>query len=266
MVEPAGAALALPLFDSHVHLDDPDLVADGALDALWTGAEAGGLVAAVTAGYGPERDQDAIATLRAGRPLWRAVGLHPWWLAAAQDDAARDRGLITLQEQLGGPGVVALGEIGLDETRKRALGLDGQRAYFRAALQIARRVDLPVVLHIVRWHGHALEVLRDVPPPGGVVHRYGGPAELVTPLCALGMHLSLCTDALRRPERFAAVARAMPADRLVVETDWPLDERPWADALVELRELVVAIAGWRAESAETVAARAVANARRLYRL
>ncbi len=258
--------MTLPLFDSHVHLDDPELVADAALDGLWRDAAVAGLVGAVTAGYGPERDADAIATLRPGRPLWRAVGLHPWWLAAAADDAARQRGLDALRAQVRGPGVVALGEIGLDETRKRAFGLDGQRTWFSAALRLAIEVDLPVVLHVVRWHGHALRVLQELPPPGGVVHRYGGPAELVAPLCALGLSISICTDALRRPDRFAAVARAVPADRLVIETDWPLDDRPWAEALGELRDLVAAIAAWRDEPAADVAARSVANARRLYRL
>lgn len=265
MVEP-GRGPALPLFDAHVHLDDPDLVATGALDAIWRDARGVGLIGAVTAGYGPERDADAIATLQLGRPLWRAVGLHPWWLASAADDDARDRGLQLLQAQLAGPGVVALGEIGLDETRKRQLDLDGQRRYFRAALRLARDADLPVVLHVVRWHGHALEVLREVPPPGGVVHRYGGPAELVAPLCALGLTISICTDALRRPERFAAVARAVPADRLVVETDWPLDDRPWSEALAELAALVDAIATWRGETPLAIAERAAANARRLYRV
>ena len=260
------AALTLPIFDHHVHLDDPSLTAPGQLALQWRAAAAAGLCGAITAGYGPERDADAIAALAPDRPLWRAVGLHPWWLAAAASDEARHAGLQQLERQLEGPGVVALGEIGLDALRKQALPIVEQRRWMARSLAMARAHNLPVVLHVVRAIGHALEELRACPPPGGVVHRFGGPAELAPALCALGLSVSLDPSWLRRPDKLAAVVRATPAGRLLVETDWPLVDRPWAAALHEVRELVCAIAELRGEPVAAMAARLVEDARACYRL
>ena len=84
------------------------------------------------------------------------------------------------------PGVVAVGEIGLDRRYRDVLPLEVQLAWFRRGLELARTRGLPVVLHLVGWHGHALELLRALPPPGGVVHRWSGALELVT-LMSLGV-------------------------------------------------------------------------------
>ncbi len=261
-----ASTLALPIFDHHVHLDDPLLTLPGQLDFQWRDAAAAGLCGAVTAGYGPERDADAIAALAPGRPLWRAVGLHPWWLAAAADDEARHAGLRQLERQLSGPGVVALGEVGLDGLRKQALPIAEQRRWMARALGMARAFDLPVVLHVVRAIGHALEELRACPPPGGVVHRFGGPAELAPALCALGLAVSLDPSWLRRPDKLAAVVHATPPGRLLVESDWPLDDRPWSAALQEVQALVAAIAALRGEPVAAMAARLVEDAQACYRL
>jgi TatD DNase family protein len=243
-----------------VHLDDPVV----AVERVMRAGAAGGLVGLVSAGYGPEREATAAALIRPGRPLWRTVGLHPWWLASAPDDAARDAGLRWLEGACAAPGVVGVGEIGLDATRRKQLPIGAQRHYFVAGLKIARERGLPVVLHVVRWHGHALEALAAARPAGGVVHRYGGPAELVQGYVAHGLSISLCTDALRRPEHFAAVARAVPRDRLLVETDWPLDEQPYEVALGELRALVGMLAVWRREPVAGLARALCDNARRVF--
>ena len=261
-MNPAGA----PLFDSHVHLDDPD-VAEGAIAGrLVAEAAAAGVVGLFSAGYGPEREVDAARLPAASAPVWRAVGLHPWWLARARDDDAREAGLAWLRTVAIGPDVRAIGEIGLDATRRDVLGADAQRTWFERSLHIACERRLPVVLHVVRWHGHALASLGRVRTVGGVVHRFGGPPDVVHGYVRAGLHLSMATDWLRRPEKAAAVARAIPADRLVVETDWPLDDRPYAAAAAELAELVTQIARWRGEDEAELRAQLLANTLALYRI
>lgn len=261
-----GSRLDWPVFDHHVHLDDPGLVGARAPAQSLCDAVAHGLVGAVSAGYGPEREVAARGLIQPDRPLWRAVGLHPWWLADAASDALRDEAVAALAGSVATPGVVAVGEIGLDATVSRRLGIDAQRRYLQAGLALARARDLPVILHVVRWHGHALDALRRQPPAAGVIHRFGGPIELVPAFLRCNLALSMAPDALRRPERYAALARAVPSDRLLVETDWPLDQRSWPAALAELRALVAAVAGWRGEDPARLAERLVANARALYRL
>ncbi len=253
-----------PLFDSHVHLDDSDVVDDAVSGRLVAEAAGAGVAAMFSAGYGPERETDAACLPTASAPLWRAVGLHPWWLAQAADDSAREAGLRWLRSVAIGPEVRAIGEIGLDATRRDRLGADAQRAWFERSLAIARERALPVVLHVVRWHGHAIDCLGRQPVGGGVVHRFGGPADVVAGYVRAGMHLSMATDWLRRPEKAAPVARAIPADRLVVETDWPLDDRPYAEAAAELATLVRAIAAWRGEDEAALRAQLLANTLALY--
>ena len=115
--------------------------------------------------------------------LWRAVGLHPEALAAGLGEEAWE----LMTAELDAPGVVALGEIGLDRRYRDVLPLDVQLAWFRRGLELARARGLPVVLHLVGWHGHALELLRALPPPGGVVHRWSGAVEMVPAFEALGL-------------------------------------------------------------------------------
>lgn len=254
------------LFDHHVHLDDPSVAPALRDGSLLRQARAAGVVGLLSAGYGPERESVAAALPRDGASIWRAVGLHPWWLASRKDDAERDAGVQQLAGMLRGRGVVALGEIGLDATRKDLLDAASQRRYFARCLALAAAEGLPVVLHVVRWHGHALETLREASAVTGVVHRFSGPPDVVPGYVRAGLHLSMATDWLARTEKAAAVARAVPADRLLVETDWPLDDRPYGEAAAELAQLVRAIATWRGEAEAELRERLLRNTRTVYRL
>ena len=252
--------MSIPLFDHHVHLDDERTPAE----FIQSGLDDPRLVGAVSAGYGPERSDRARAWLARDARLSRTVGLHPWWLAhhsAAEIDAAWSEVEREAQE----PGVVALGEMGLDQLTRKKLPLDAQRAHFERALAACQRLQTSAVLHVVRWPGHALEILRATPPPGGVLHRYGGPGDMIPLFQALGLHISVDTTRWRqRPEQVAEIVRRADPELLLAETDWPLKPHPWSEALDELEQLVHFIAECRGEPRLRVAERLVDNARKLY--
>ena len=252
----------LPLFDHHAHLDDPAITTA----QIRSGLAAAGFVGGISAGYGPDRSDLARQRMALDPRLKRTVGLHPWWLAETPcerwEQAWRD-----VESELSDVDVVALGEIGLDQTVRRRLPLAQQETQLQRGLDLARQTATPVVLHIVRWHGHALRMLQAQPPPGGVLHRYGGPTTLVADLQRLGLYLSL--DAKRwqhDPAGFSAVAQVIDAQYLLVETDWPDRPRDWSEALGEMATLIAALAELRAVPIETLAAQLVQNARRLYGL
>lgn len=169
----------------------------------------------------------------------------------------------------------AIGELGLHAANSDApadILLQQERA-FRAQLALARQLDLPLVLHVVRAHGQALRILqRDgVPRSGGVVHSYSGSAELVADYVRLGLHLSFAGP-ITYPEarRVQAAACRVPRDRLLVETDAP-DQTPWArkPAACEpafLPDIVEALARHRGEACAELARSTEANARRLFGL
>jgi len=255
------------MFDSHCHLDDPRIDLDVAIQSL----RAAGVSAAMIAGYGPERTEHAEAirshsltddTLR----LYRAVGLHPWWLA---DNPGRSaEGFKALHAQARQPGVSALGEIGLDATRRKQLPAADQRRYFARGLAIANEVGLPVVLHLVGWHGHAQAELASCRPVcGGVVHRFGGPCEVIGPYLDAGLHLSLDVIAFRRdPAKVRRLAAEIPDHRLVLETDWPERGVTYEQSLAELARLYALLAADRGMSNEEFTALIDANNAALYRV
>jgi TatD DNase family protein len=259
------------MFDSHLHLDDERLAADR--DEVLARARAAGVSGFLVAGVDPEgwRAEDALA--RAHRDVFVAYGLHPWIVAHAADDEVEPLLLALAASLQGGlTRPVALGEFGLDASvRVPKESLPRQEGAFRAQLAMARERDLPVLLHILRAHDAALAILKSDRPPraGGVVHSYSGPAELVPRYLELGLHLSFAgpiTYASARKTREAA--RAVPQDRLLVETDAPDQTpeplRPGRNEPAFLVHIVRALSAVRGENEAELGAATGANARSLF--
>jgi TatD DNase family protein len=177
------------------------------------------------------------------------------------------------------PRVVALGETGLDRGRGRTdAHLALQRHALEAQLALARELDLPVVLHVVRAHAELLKSLRRVglPRAGLQVHGFWGTTELVAAWGRIGAHLSIGRMVNRHPHaRRAAAIAAIPGNRLLVETDSSSqgsagtgdvavedgDQRP-----TDVWKVVQAVATIRAERTDDVALQTAENARRLFGL
>lgn len=230
------------MIDAHCHPTPPRLAA----------GRADGVTGWVGSALLPE-DLDKPA--EQAEALWWSAGIHPW---AAPDVVLRDA-LAALESRL--DRVVAVGETGLDHGVARDSATRRvQRAAFRAQLALARERDLPVVLHVVRAHGAALEVLRSdgVPGRGGLVHGFSGALEVARGYLALGLHLGLGAAATNpRAKRLQAALPTLPSDRIVVETD---------DSDVPLSHVVAAVAAARGEPAAQTARYTTANARALFGL
>ena len=261
------------LVDAHVHLDSDRLGAP--VDDVIAEARAAGVETFVLAGIDPASwaDQRRLVARYPG-VVHPVFGLHPQRVAELTLDEVHD-GLAALETALcEGPRPVALGETGLDAyTPARKATLSLQALSFRAHLDLARRYDLPLVLHLLKAAGPALELLgaAGLPPAGGVVHSFSGPPEVALAYVRLGLHLSL-SGALTWPgaRRLVAAAAAVPLDRLLIETDSP-DQAPHPHrgevnrpALLPL--IAQALAEVRGISVAEVVRATAANARRLYRL
>lgn len=220
-----------PIFDSHCHLDHPALAPD--LDAVIARAESAGIDGVLVPAIAPA-GWDGLATLRARWSAVRiAVGVHPHALGALDPRALEDA-LASLSSRAKTLGAVAIGECGFD--RGVAPGaeatLDEQAQVVDAHVEVARALSLPLVLHVVGAHGLALERLErhGALPAGGVVHAFSGAVELVPRWLALGFSISL-GPALMRPgaRRSLEVARAVPRERLLLETDAPDGHLPGSE-------------------------------------
>jgi TatD DNase family protein len=201
------------------------------------------------------------------------LGVHPQLLPAL-DPAGDGPRLERLDAALSRGGAVGVGECGLDgpsveEGAARWATLARQVEVLRGHLRLARRHALPVMLHCLRAHDALLALLAEEPlPAGGVLHSYSGSADQVREYAAFGLHFSfagpLTYERARKP---VVAARAVPRDRLVVETDAP-DQTPrprrGRNEPAFLVETAVALAGVLGVPVSEVDAITSANARRLF--
>jgi TatD DNase family protein len=257
------------LYDSHCHLHDRS-VED--VDAQIARATAAGVEAMLLAGVDRAGWDDA-ARLAIRHPQLRlAYGIHPQTVSARTQITE-----LSLDELMPAiargelPRPSAIGETGLDGSEEHAHALLPQALAFRRQIDLARTLQLPLVLHVLRAHPRALEILESeaLPARPGVLHSCSASAELVKRYLALGFHVSFSGAVVNDGARkLHAAARSVPLDRLLVETDapfqTPVTKRPGRNEPAFLVEIVHALAQIRGEPAEHIAAATTANARRLF--
>jgi TatD DNase family protein len=211
------------MVDAHCHLQDRAFDADR--DAVVERALAAGIERLLVPGYDLASSRAAVE-LAAARPelVRAAVGIHPHYASAA-DDASWDE----LASLTGEPGVVAVGEIGLDYHRNLSPP-QVQRDAFRRQLALAAGAGLPVIVHDREAHTDVTAALLDWVGPGrdgadgvrGVLHAFSGDATMARALVEAGF---LCSFALPVAFRSAtgprAAAAALPDGSFLVETDSP---------------------------------------------
>jgi TatD DNase family protein len=258
------------LIDCHLHLQDPVLL-ERLDDVIGRATEAG--VARFVCNGSCEADWPEVAALaRRDARITPCFGLHPWYAGERSG-----RWLDELERHLTlTPG--GLGEIGLDK-RKEGLDEAAQEEVFRLQLDLACRLQRPVMVHCVRAWGWLMDVLGSSPPlpRGMLIHAFGGAVELIRPLADRGAHFSFAGDVLdeAKARKRAAVAE-VPLDRLLLETDAPdillprqLRRSPLRDEKgkeksepSDLREVLRGVARLRRQPEEELAEAVWDNARR----
>lgn len=248
-------------FDAHTHLDLPAF--DGDRDAVIARAREAGLVGAVVCAADPTRWDDTVAVAEALGLRW-TLGLHPWW-ESALDDEEVEQALAALNQR-GTPH--GIGETGLDFARAREPDARRRQQRVTAAhLALAHERNVPVVLHVVRAYPQLLKLLthHPLPPAGGMVHSWSGHVDFVEPALRRGLHLSF-SAAVVRSERLQEALRAVPDDRLLLETDCP--DQPYDPGArgepVDLLRTAAVVARLRDQPLEHVLATTTANAQRLF--
>ncbi|MBF9174068.1 TatD family hydrolase [Xanthomonas campestris] len=251
------------LIDSHCHLDASEFDADRA--AVIARAQAAGVmqqvVPAITAASWPGlREACALAP-----GLHPAYGLHPIFL-----DQHRPEHLELLAEWIARERPCAIGECGLDFFLD---GLDAQtqRHYFDGQLQLAKRFDLPLIVHARRAVEEVIARIKAVGGIRGVVHSFAGSPEQAQQLWKLDFMIGLGGPVTYpRANRLRGLAAQMPLQHLLLETDAPdqpdAEIRGQRNEPARLRTVLDCIAQLRGEPAEAIAAQTSANARRLFGL
>ncbi len=276
------------LYDAHNHLQDAWLAPH--YPQVFADLAAVGVRRAVVNGSS-EADWPDVAALAAAHPVvLPSYGVHPW--DAGNRSPAWQKNLLA---RLDADPRAAVGEIGLDRwMTDRAKPDDPRLAGLRIApiaeqtevflwqLGVAADRNLPASIHCLDAWGLLHDTLRAAPRParGFLLHCYSGPAEMVAGFAKLGAYFSFnaCfTDA--RQARLRAVYAAVPADRLLVETDAPSIRAPAALELftlppaadgahvnhpANLAATYAALAEWRGVALEALAAQVEGNFLRLF--
>jgi TatD DNase family protein len=253
-----------PLIDTHAHIDSEDYNTDR--DEVIRRAWEFGLTAMVTVGFEPA-DWDKTLRITAEHPqIYAALGIHP-----NSADQTNDETMARLAALSRDHSAVALGETGLDYYRDY-VPHQTQQESFRAHLALARDLDLPIIIHTRDAHTDVLEILRtDGKGTRGVMHAFSGDMAYALECIELGYMISLAGPVtFRKAVDRHVVARGVPLDWLLVETDCPyLTPEPFRGRRNEPAYVAYtarAIANLRGESLERVAMLTSNNAKRLFGL
>jgi TatD DNase family protein len=205
------------LVDTHAHLADARLQAD--LPGVLERARRAGVNRIVAIGTTAASSREVLRLAHSYPGIFAAVGIHPNDAAESTDE---DWPLILqLANQ---PGVVAVGETGLDRYWKRT-PFEQQQHWFSRHLVLAHERRLPVVIHCRDCYRDVIEQLHGLNRPvRGVMHAFAGTWEDAQACLELGLHLSfagMVTFLNRSLDSLREVAARVPLDRLLVETDSP---------------------------------------------
>lgn len=211
------------LFDSHAHYDDARF--DGETERILAEVHASGVEKITNIASSLATSRASVRFAETHDYIYASVGVHP-------SDAVRDMQNADWLEQLEGlyrssEKVVAIGEIGLDYHYGKE-DKEEQKLCFDAQMQLAAKLDAPVVIHDREAHEDTLEILARYPSVTGVVHSFSGSFEMAKQVLKMGYYISVngvltfnnakkIVDIVTRLDELAPNAR----ERILMETDCP---------------------------------------------
>jgi len=247
----------MELVDTHCHLDLPVFDADRA--SILKRCRENGVNTIVVPGVLADGWEHLLEFCAGEEGLYAALGLHPVYL-----EQHTDADLDALESLLSERRPVAIGEIGLDYYLKD-LDQTRQQALLEAQLEMARAADLPVILHVRKAHDQMLSILKRVRVRGGIAHAFNGSLQQAAEYAGLGFKLGFGGMlTFERSSKLRALARAVPLDSIVLETDAPdmtvVQHRGERNSPEYLPFCLAALAGVRAADPQAVARQTTANA------
>lgn len=248
------------IFDTHSHYDDDRFDKDRF--SLLSSMKGRGVCGIVSCGCDVKSSRFNKLLSEKFDDLYFASGLHPENLEGASLDD-----LELVRELLEDKKCVAVGEIGLDY-HWMASPRETQKEFFVSQINLAKELDVPVIVHDREAHGDTLDILRKTAPKG-VVHCFSGSKEMAREIVRLGMYIGLNGVAtFKNARKSLEVVREIPLDRLLLETDCPYlapephrGERNDSSYIPFIAEKIGGVLG---ESAQKILDITCENAHRMY--
>lgn len=254
------------LVDSHCHLDRLDLSKyDGSLESALEAARARGVERFLCIGVSASNAETVKKIASQYDDVYCAVGVHPLDLAESNDQLSHQ----WLVDAANHRRVAAIGETGLDYHYDPESAA-AQQAAFALHLDIARETGLPVVVHTREARADTLALLREAAlPNAGVLHCFTEDWDMAKAALDIGFYISLSgIVTFRNAEQLRDVARKVPHDRLLVETDSPylapIPHRGKPNLPEYVRDVAEYVATLRGVTYDAFAAQTGDNFRRLF--
>ncbi len=250
------------MIDTHAHLTSGEYSGD--LAAVLRRAREAGLNAIIAVGFDIPSSRASVQLSEVEEDVFAAVGVHPHD-ARTLDEAA----LAALEDLCTNPKVVAIGEIGLDFYRNLSPRRIQERA-FRQQIRLARRLQLPIIIHDRDAHRRVIEIMRSEKVCCGVMHCFSGDINIARQALSMGLHISFAGPITYHGRRAADIVRRIPEDRILIETDCPYlapaPHRGKRNEPAYLRLVAERLAELLGKTVEEVDAITENNARHLFKL
>jgi TatD DNase family protein len=255
------------LVDSHCHLDRLDLSSfAGSMDAVLAAAADQDIGHFLCVSINLEDFPAMLKIAETHEQVSASVGVHP------NEQGGHDPGIDELAELAQHPGIIAIGETGLDYFRSDG-NLDWQRDRFRRHIAAARQSSKPLIIHSRDAREDTLAMLEEeqASEVGGVMHCFTGDWEMAQRAMEMNFYISFSGIVTYKSAReLQAIAAKIPADRYLVETDSPylapVPHRGKPNQPAFVRHVAEYIAMLRGETYEQVAAATTENFRTLFRM
>ncbi|MCY6959202.1 TatD family hydrolase [Clostridium brassicae] len=203
------------IFDSHAHYDDESFNEDR--ESVIKELMKNGIVGVLNCGASAKGMRDSVKLAEKYDIFYAAVGIHPENAYEFTDEVIDEIKKFAKEDK-----VKAIGEIGLDYYWEENPPKDVQKKAFRKQMEIAKELNLPVIIHDREAHKDTLEIMKEFPEVKGVVHCFSGSVEFARECLRLGYYIGFTgVVTFKNARKILEVAGEVPLDRILVETDCP---------------------------------------------
>ena len=209
------------IIDTHCHLDFKDFDIDR--DEVIDRAVKKGVVGIIDVGSSVEGSHRALELAKAHDIVYATIGVHPHEAKTVTDNVISEFRRLAAGGSNERSKIVAIGEVGLDFYRNLS-PREGQEAAFKKFIYLARDLDLPIIIHAREAEEEVLSILKKEVKSGlkGVMHCFSGDKDTLKRCLDMGLYVSFtCNLTFKNAEKLREVAREVPIERLLLETDAP---------------------------------------------
>lgn len=255
------------IFESHAHYESEKYDEDR--DQLLSSMKENGIEYVVNVGSSIHTSAQSIQLAEQYEHVYAAIGVHPSDVPELDEDKFN-----WLKSQTEHKKVVAVGEIGLDYYwEKDEAKREEQKYWFRRQMELAREVDLPVIIHSREAAADTMQLMKEMHAEEipGVVHCYSYSEELAEEFLKMGYYIGIGgVLTFKNSKKLKEVAKMLPMDRILLETDCPYltpePHRGQRNSSLNIPYIVAELSRIKGISEEEIIAVTRENAKRMYRI